>query len=597
MRELVGSRLNQYQLHEILGEGGMAVVFRAVEVATRQEVALKVLKPGFAANSPSALKRFLVEAETAGRLNHANIVRCTGYGQARPEGKQVQFYNRPLHYLILDYVPGGTLARKLRDRGSFSLSRVEQVIGDVAKALDYAHNCGVIHRDIKPSNIMVGPNSQYKVADFGIARLLDATTRLTTTSIGFIGTALYASPEQIRGRGVDRRSDVYSLGVVAYELLTGRLPFDESRYENGPALLYALSHGQPRPIRSLKPQVPRSVEQVVMKALARQREERYESAGEFARYLKQAIPAQYAGEARPPSQPTPPIIGPGRGATPVPPLPKLVTYPELRQWWPALMLGIIGLFALLGVFLAMAVASSTFRSYRDKSLPASPSFTLTAGKPGLVSFSAGDSPASSFGCTNTNTIGKLLPCNYKVMVVGLPTNIPQLASPTSFTLKLGDAATAERYEVRLGSPPTGEAASRANELTTAQAVLVVGTLNNEQSLATPTPYSVLLRTSSAATKNLVPSVVFTWNASSRSGATIWYGAGAGSKPPSEEMWVFGNFGEGALWSVSDETSQQKYNSNKGKNALVLGHWEAKGSSYIFRLSKAYFEKGSSGEYA
>jgi serine/threonine protein kinase len=604
LKELVGTKLNQYQLHEVLGEGGMAMVFRAVHLTTGQEVAVKVLKPAFGGGSSSVLKRFFAEAQTASQLNHPNIVRCIGQGQAVPEGKNTPYSGRSLYYLVLQYVPGGTLARKLRSKGPLPLSRVEKIICEVAKALDYAHSQRVIHRDIKPSNIMINSDGRYLVSDFGIARLLDATTRLTTTSTGFMGTALYASPEQINGKEVDSRSDVYSLGVVAYELLTGRLPFDESRYENVAALLYAISQNRPYPIRNLRPQIPTSVERVVMRALSKQREERFGSAGEFAQHLRRAIPADYLGSDQSgQSNPTPVILAPHRrsGPTIVPPVPSIIQPIGLKDWWPGLVAALVVILALFVILMALIINSGggNLPKVSESPLPATPSFNLTAGKTGklLVHPAPSDSInalVASFGCTEVPAQPILTPCKYQVMVVGLPNNVPSdsSASLNFFTLSLGDSKNAESYEVKF-STLVGDPQSKSTTLKTAQAVIVVGTLLDSNS-TTPG----LSGGTAAQTKTLNPALILTWrNLGLPAGSyNLWYGTDGSSNLPTGEVWLSANFDEGGLWSLTDDITRQKYSTKKTKNALVQGHWELNGNSYLFRVSKAYFDTNGTGEY-
>lgn len=203
----------RYQLAELLGAGGMARVHRAHDTRMGRTVAVKTLLPELAGD-PDARRRFAREAQAAGALNHPGIVTVHDQDEVRDGDEVVPF-------LVMEYVRGGTLSQLVRQAVYFAPERAVRITSDILDALAHAHSHGTVHRDVKPANVMVTTEGVIKVADFGIARVLDTDARLTTTGSA-IGTPSYMSPEQINGAEVDARSDVYAVGCVLTELLTGR---------------------------------------------------------------------------------------------------------------------------------------------------------------------------------------------------------------------------------------------------------------------------------------------------------------------------------------------------------------------------------------
>ena len=273
----------RYQLGSVLGVGGMARVYLAEDRVLQRQVAVKVLSPPYD-QDPLFVERFRREARTAARLSHPNIVAVFDSGS---DGEQ--------HYLVMEYVAGQSLAELLAHQGRLAPRRAGELASQVCAALAAAHTQGVVHRDVKPGNVLVGGDGLVKVTDFGIAK---AATSHTLTGSGMVlGTAAYLSPEQARGGPVDARSDLYGLGCVLYELLTGTPPFGSGA--DGPQVAIATRHlsEPPEPPSWRNPQVDPGWDAVVLTALAKQPARRYQSAIEMQDDLRRVLagPAAAAG--------------------------------------------------------------------------------------------------------------------------------------------------------------------------------------------------------------------------------------------------------------------------------------------------------------
>jgi len=257
-------KFSRYELREELGQGGMATVYRAYDPLFKREVALKILKQELL-NDLQVRERFESETKIVAKLEHAAIVPVYDVGR---DNNQLFF--------VMRYMAGGSLSERIQ-KGSLSLSDVAGIIQRLAAALDYAHYKDVIHRDLKPGNILFDEYNNAYISDFGIAKLAQASTRLANS--GIIGTPTHMSPEQARGEEVDGRSDIYSLGVILFEMLSGQTPF-EATTPLGMALKHAT---EPAPhILDINPNLPAGVEAVIKKALAKKPEQRYDSGTEFA---------------------------------------------------------------------------------------------------------------------------------------------------------------------------------------------------------------------------------------------------------------------------------------------------------------------------
>ncbi len=269
---LVGSTLGKYQVQEELGRGGMAVVYKGYNPDLQRTVALKVLPVELAADQ-EFIARFIHEARTAAQLKHPNIATVYDVEQAGD-----------IHYIVMEFLPGHTLQQEVRHRGALPLKQIKEIIAALASALDYAHQRGFIHRDVKPSNIMIGPDGQVTLMDFGIVKAA-ADLRLTQEGMR-IGTPEYMSPEQAQGKEVDHRSDIYSLGVVLYEMLVGRVPFQATSSHQ--VLNCHIRQEPPSPSQFVT-NLPPAVEKVVLRALAKHPGHRFQTAGQLAAALEQAI--------------------------------------------------------------------------------------------------------------------------------------------------------------------------------------------------------------------------------------------------------------------------------------------------------------------
>ncbi len=270
--DLTGRVLGDYQLLRRLGVGGMGQVYLARQLSLKRQVALKLLRNDLSTNT-TALKRFQGEAEAVARLNHPNIVHIHQIGE-----------HDGLRYMVLEYVEGRNLRDYLARKGPPDLAVIISVIRQVVLALQKAHEEGIVHRDIKPENILLTRKVEVKVADFGLSRFFAGETPATnlTQSGVTLGTPLYMSPEQVQGHTLDHRSDIYSLGVTCYHLLTGEPPF-----RGATAFDVALKHVQdePRPIAELRPDLPADLCGMVHKMMAKTPGDRYQSAREILRDL------------------------------------------------------------------------------------------------------------------------------------------------------------------------------------------------------------------------------------------------------------------------------------------------------------------------
>lgn len=261
LNSLVGKSLGQFRIVERIGVGGMAMVFKAYQPTLDRYVAIKVL-PAYHARDPVFVKRFEQEARSVAKLAHPNIVQIHDFGKSQGD----------IMYIVMEYVDGGTLKDRLRR--ALPVAEAADFIIQAAEGLDCAHRNGIVHRDVKPGNMLLRKDGHLLLSDFGIAKMLEGTTNLTRAGTG-IGTPQYMSPEQGMGQPVDRRSDIYSLGIVFFHCLTGRVPFQG----DSPITVTVKQMNEPLPIDRLAGErVPGQIIQVIQQMTAKQPAERYQSA-------------------------------------------------------------------------------------------------------------------------------------------------------------------------------------------------------------------------------------------------------------------------------------------------------------------------------
>jgi serine/threonine protein kinase len=303
--ELIGKTLGHCVIEELIGQGGMARVYRAYQANLDRHVAVKVLPPYYAAD-PAFVERFKVESRAMARLTHPNILVVHDAG--REQGHL---------FITMEYIAGGNLKDYMESR-PFTFADIPPIIHDLASALSYAHAQGIVHRDVKPVNVLMDTRRRVDngketisrravLSDFGIAKMIESSNVITHTGAG-VGTPEYMSPEQCRGVMVDARSDIYALGVMLYEMLTTHTPFEADNYT-------ALAHShiyEPVPLPSTRnPRISPAVQAVVMKALEKDPSERFQQATDMALALSEAMDSQ-----KPLPVPSPRVTG-GRGPTPM----------------------------------------------------------------------------------------------------------------------------------------------------------------------------------------------------------------------------------------------------------------------------------------
>ncbi len=384
-----GTSIGLYRLIEQIGMGGMATVYKAYHAAMDRHVALKMLPRQFAKDE-TYLGRFHQEARTIANLEHPHILPVYDFGE-----------DDGYTYLVMRLLEAGTLKERM-GAGPLSISELDHLFGQVTSALDYAHSRSVIHRDVKPSNVLIDPHGNAFLTDFGVAKLLQSTSQFTASG-GMLGTPAYMAPEQGKGSPSDARSDLYALGVMLYEMCTGRIPFDAET-----PLAIVLKHiNDPLPLpRNLNESIPEEVQDVILKAMAKEPDERYQTANEMLGGWRRAvgdlakIDKPFGPELVPPRDVTQAAIAPETVDKPevvLPPRPKKVKMPPRvveekvssgrrlpRRWWLAIPVGLL-LCACIGFFVVQAI------NQQDAG--------TTAGEPdvSVVGVAAGDTAADEPG--------------------------------------------------------------------------------------------------------------------------------------------------------------------------------------------------------
>ena len=261
------SQLGRYEVLGELGQGAMGIVYKARDPLIDRIVAIKTINLGLAQDEKEEYEsRFYQEAKAAGRLSHPNIVTIYDVGK-----------NGDVAYIAMEFLEGYELRDIMNGEGLLPVDQVLDIVAQVAQGLAYAHEHDIVHRDVKPSNVMVVRDGHVKITDFGIARMASSAVRTQTGMV--LGSPKYMSPEQVMGKAIDQRSDIFSLGVMLYEMLTGQAPFNG---DNVNAIMYQTLNAIPAPPDSLNPEVPEMINFIVAKALAKKVEDRYQNAKDFA---------------------------------------------------------------------------------------------------------------------------------------------------------------------------------------------------------------------------------------------------------------------------------------------------------------------------
>lgn len=299
----------RYKLIEQIGAGGMAVLYKAEDLELGRTVAVKVLRPSLVGD-PEFLVRFKREARAAANLSHPNIVTVHDVGQDGPN----------THYIVMEYVPGQNLKQMIRAQGAFEVDTALATVIEVCKGVGYAHRAGLIHCDLKPQNILVTPDNRIKVTDFGIARAFSAAQADSQEIEEVVwGSPHYFAPEQAAGEPPTPASDVYSIGVIMFELLTGELPFSGDNYEE---LAIAHLKQEPPSILAYNPALPQELDRIIQKVLAKEPAARYRTADQLGRILQ-----KYREQGQ---QPTGPFVVTPSAATTAPPQEDVTPPPQQR---------------------------------------------------------------------------------------------------------------------------------------------------------------------------------------------------------------------------------------------------------------------------
>src|SRR5215216_5190190 len=288
-----GQTLGPYRIINQIGKGGMATVYKAYQPSVDRYVAIKVL-PSQLAESKEFATRFQQEARIIAKLEHPHILPVFDYGES--DG---------IPYFVMRYLEAGTLKDKMELGRPLPLNEIDKIFTQLADALSYAHTHGVVHRDLKPANALIDSFGNVFLTDFGIARLLESASPRLTQTDAVMGTPAYISPEQAQGMPVDQRSDIYSLGIILYEMVTGGVPF----VADTPLAVLFKHISDPLPLPSkVKPDIPESIEKVILKALAKDPQDRFATASDFVAAWKEAVEETKA--ARKTRETVPPIRPP-----------------------------------------------------------------------------------------------------------------------------------------------------------------------------------------------------------------------------------------------------------------------------------------------
>jgi tRNA A-37 threonylcarbamoyl transferase component Bud32 len=397
MTDLIGQMLGHYQIVEQIGMGGMATVYKAYQANMDRYVAVKIL-PKQLAEDPQFIGRFEQEARTIAKLEHKHILPVYDYGKQDDQT-----------YLVMRYIGTGTL-KDLVARGPLALADAVEYFSQIADALQYAHDHGVVHRDVKTSNVLIGERRTCYLTDFGIAKLAEGAAHFTGTGV-MIGTPSYMSPEQCHGLPADSRSDIYSLGIVLYEMLTGAVPFEAET----PVAVVLKQVNEPLPSpRKLNPSIPEAVEKVLFRALAKEPDDRYQAASDFSEALREAF--ETFTERQTMSFAVPAAAPPATETRPAVSTSPLAAVPARRPRWQ-LFAGIAAL-ALAVVIVAVLALSGGGDD----------------GNEGQEAVVSADTPTEAVGETEETTVpASEAPPSTEVAATGEETSVPAGETPPAGT--------------------------------------------------------------------------------------------------------------------------------------------------------------------
>ncbi len=336
MSDMIGRRLGDYEINGLLGRGGMATVYRARQLSVERDVAIKIIKPDVSSSTSleEFIARFKREAQTIAKLSHPHILKLFDYGQSDE-----------LIYLVTELLPGGTLADQIRQQ-RLTPAEATTYIDQIAKALDYAHKRGIVHRDLKPQNVLFDEDGNAFLTDFGIAKVLNAATSLTNTGTA-MGTPAYMPPEQWQNLALDARADVYALGIMVFEMLTGKLPFNaDTPFQ----MMYAHVNETPLSVRGVRGDLPDNIEAVIAKALSKNREDRYQSAGAFAEAFRITLSGTFSIPQAPEITTTLPPEAQGESSS----AEEVFDFPMRGGGRIPLIVGVIGILAVFGIVVILS---------------------------------------------------------------------------------------------------------------------------------------------------------------------------------------------------------------------------------------------------
>lgn len=418
---LIGEVISdRYRVTERIGTGGMADVYKGQDSVLNRPVAIKVLHKQFA-REENFVARFRQEAQAAANLNHPNIVNVYDWGQQ--DGT---------NFIVMEYLAGENLKQILQEEGPLPPSRAASIASDVLAALAFAHRKGVVHRDIKPHNIVIDPEGDVKVTDFGIARAVGGSSLTQTGSV--LGTAQYISPEQAQGHEVSANSDVYSMGIVLFELLTGQVPFEG---DNPVAVALKHVHEVPPKPRSINSKIPKALENVILKALAKHPSRRYRGAPEMKEDLSRFL------KGLPVDTPPPDEASAATQVMQAVGAPRQVSHaPKRRRWVPwaiaALVIGFAALAGTWGFLYFLASTQVKVPALEGRTLTAATRLLKKAGLQPIVQRENSDTVAKDIVIRQQPAAGQEVSKGFPVILV-VSGGREQVAVPDLTNMKRDDA--------------------------------------------------------------------------------------------------------------------------------------------------------------